>query len=399
MQIYKLENRIKDYDWGSPDAIPELLGRANPYGKPQAELWMGAHPQAPSLLIKNGRRIPLDEEISADPEAILGKSTSERFGQNLPFLFKVLAADKSLSIQAHPDKKQAEEGFIREEKEGIPPDAFNRNYKDKNHKPEIISALTPFWAMNGFRRKGEIAELFSELNLGSIQKEVEAFKNNLTSQGLRDLFRTLLTLDKERKEDTVKEAISKAKGLSGDHFEWILQLNREHPGDVGILSPLLLNLICLNPGEALFQRAGVLHAYLKGVGIELMANSDNVLRGALTNKHVDVEELLNILDFSDHPTEIIKPVRAEDGEEVYHSPAEEFRLSRISLKGGKIFRRRKQGTPEIIISTEGRGSIKCPLSGEELPLNRGESVFIYASACNYEICGEITVYRAVVPHF
>jgi len=220
--------------------------------------------------------------------------------RRLPFLFKVLASAKPLSIQAHPNRAQARQGFARENELGIPLDAPNRNYKDDNHKPEIICALTPFWALIGFRKIEEMIDLLERLQIHSLEKEIDILRAQPNSAGLKDFFRAVMTLDKQSKEEAVGEALVSAEARADEDpvSSWMIKLHQEYPGDIGVLSTVLLNLIRLEPGDALYQSAGELHAYLEGVGMELMANSDNVLRGGLTPKHVDVPELLNTLNFS-----------------------------------------------------------------------------------------------------
>jgi len=300
MQIAKLKNSIQEYAWGSYTAIPELLGEPSPAETPQAELWMGAHHKAPSEVIVGKRKIALPELIKEDPAAILGIKTAEKFNGSLPFLFKVLAMAEPLSIQAHPNLAQAIEGFAREKEQNIPIDGFKRNYRDANHKPEILCALTTCWALKGFRPIEQIVSIMAPLNITGIAPHVEALDRNPNEQGLRRFFASLLTLDPESKRMAVTEVlvhIHHNTGVTeadcGSCRHWINKLNERYPGDIGVLSPLFLNLVEVKPGEALFLRAGQLHAYLQGVGIELMANSDNVLRGGLTPKHIDVAELLS----------------------------------------------------------------------------------------------------------
>lgn len=327
--IMVLKNPILPYAWGSATAIPELLGRA-PDGGPQAEMWMGAHPKAPSTVVKEAGEIPLPEAIAADPEGMLGPSVRERFGDTLPFLFKILAAAAPLSIQAHPSQDEAQAGFHRETAAGIPLDAPHRNYRDANHKPECIRALTPFWGLCGFRPADEAEALlctfcgpdFGPLRSGLDGEEPEPF---------RDFFEKLMTLDPAHLRDTLRRAEAHAAGAASETPEgrWITRLATAYPGDPGILSPLFLNLIRLEPGEALFLPAGELHAYLDGLGLEIMANSDNVLRGGLTPKHVDVPELTRRVRFRPRRPPVLRPETVSPIEAVYPTPVAEFRLSEI----------------------------------------------------------------------
>jgi mannose-6-phosphate isomerase len=293
MPIYRLENVVQPYAWGSTTAIADLLGQPSPAPEPQAELWMGTHSQGPSMVIADGGRIPLQQLIEQQPHDILGPDIVLRFGKALPYLFKVLAAARPLSIQAHPSKDQAEAGFSREDREGKPLDAPDRSYRDDNHKPEIICALTPFWGLNGFGRPSDAAELLAPV----CPKALEDGFQRLTSpqgQGLREFFTAMLTLSADQRQTAARQVVKKAtpRAEASPVYRWMVDLALAYPADMGILSPALLNLICLAPGQAMYLPAGQLHAYLDGVGIELMANSDNVLRGGLTPKHVDVPELL-----------------------------------------------------------------------------------------------------------
>jgi mannose-6-phosphate isomerase len=402
--ILKLRNRIQEYAWGSKTAIAELVGYPTPSPKPQAELWMGAHPKAPSEVLLNNKRISLIELIKKDPIAILGKSTSRKFSGSLPFLFKVLAAGEPLSIQAHPTVKQARDGFRRENRENIPLDAYERSYKDQNHKPEIISALSPFWAMSGFRPVVKMLNILNEISLQSIIKEIDDFHKSPDTNGLKNFFALLMNLPKGRKEGAVGETIrwaEKAKNEKNPEFDnisrWILKLNEKYPGDIGVLSPVILNLVRLNPGEAMFTHAGVLHAYLEGEGIELMANSDNVLRGGLTEKYIDVRELLRILDYSSTEVRKIPAVTLPNGEMYYDSPAQEFRLSRIHVKKNDDHTSAEKRSVEIAICIEGSCAIHEEGKSRTLDISKGDSILIPACVNRYAIKGAARLFKASVP--
>jgi len=299
--ICLLENTIQEYAWGSYTAIPELLGNDSPANTPQAELWMGAHPKAPSRVKCNGKWISLLELIDSNSQDILGKKVAQRFKNRLPYLFKVLAAAKPLSIQAHPSIDQACRGFDRENRLGIPLDAPNRNYKDDNHKPECICALTSFWALNGFRKASDMISLMGKICPSGLKKDFDMFRQQPNSRGLKKFFKAMMIMDQTPQHQVISDVVKNADRLKDKNaaYQWIIDLHEEYPSDIGILSPIILNLICLEPGQAMFLPSGTLHAYLDGVGIELMANSDNVLRGGLTPKHVDVKELLNVLNFEE----------------------------------------------------------------------------------------------------
>lgn len=398
-EFYILKNPIQDYGWGSHTAIPELLGTPTPSQKPQAELWMGAHPKAPSEVLVDGNWKLLPQIIEKSPAGILGKRVAEKFANKLPFLFKVLAAARPLSIQAHPDLDQAKEGFVRENGLGIPLSAPNRSYKDNNHKPEIICALTAFWALNGFRKIDNIVSLLKEIDPSELLKEIRELENNLDSNGLKLFFSTIMVMEKEKQQRAVAEAIDYAeKHTDGNPvFEWMVRLNAEYPGDIGVLSPVLLNLVELIPGQAMFLQAGQLHAYLEGVGMELMANSDSVLRGGLTPKHIDVQELLKILKFKEKQLVILEPEEQANGEHVYASDAEEFQLSVITVGVGTFYASPEDRSVEIIICMSGRASIKNLENGKTLELKKGRSIIVSAAVRQYSIEGEAILYKASVP--
>ena len=312
MSIHRLENPIRDYAWGSTNAISELLGIPNPNGEPQAEMWMGTHPDAPSL--------------------VTGQPLSDIAG-DLPFLFKVLAAAKPLSIQAHPSREQAIEGYAREDAAGIPLDAPHRNYRDRNHKPELICALTPFEALCGFRKPEDIIATFRELAIPEL-----------------------------------------AEPLANFAIPSFLEAVLRHSCD---LSVHMLNRISLAPGEAIYLPARTLHAYLSGTGIEIMANSNNVLRGGLTQKHIDIPELIRILNFPPSCPPIIGG-RPDGAASHYPCLAEEFSLSRISLQNDSYS---CPAGRQILLCTEGDLGV----------IKRGESIY---SEGRVELKGTGTAFRA-----
>ena len=394
-----LKNTIQEYAWGSYTAIPDLLGENSPAQVPQAELWMGAHPKAPSRVKCQGKWRSLPELIAENPEAILGKTVARKFDNSLPYLFKVLAAAKPLSIQAHPSRTQALKGFERENELGIPFDAYNRNYKDDNHKPECICALTPFWALNGFRKISEILSLIEKVCPQGLENEIKALRIKPNSQGLKDFFQILMTMNQQWQNQVIDEALLHAKKYSEDNqiYKWMISLHHEYPSDIGIFSPILLNLICLEPGQAMFLQAGELHAYLDGAGIELMANSDNVLRGGLTPKHVDVPELLNVLNFEEREISVLSQEAISDSEGIYSSQAEEFILSVIQVKKDVSYTSPVERSIEIILCTNGKATITDIEKGDILHLNKGSSVIIPAAVETYGIDGEATFYKASVP--
>ncbi|MEZ2372152.1 mannose-6-phosphate isomerase, class I [Arthrobacter sp. RCC_34] len=381
--MLRLDNELRPYAWGSTTAIAELLGRA-PSGGPEAELWLGAHPDSPS-------RVPggegLDEVIAGDPAHFLGAESVAAFGPRLPFLMKVLAAAEPLSLQVHPSLEQAREGFAREEAAGVPRDAAWRNYKDDNHKPEMILALTPFRALCGFRPVEQSVALFEALAAGASDDDARDHAAGIVAalrgaEPLRTAFAALLTGG-----DGLAAATSSLRavvdGLPVDDahrtaLEAAADLQDKYPGDPGVLVSLLLHLVELAPGDAIHLPAGNVHAYLEGLGIEVMANSDNVLRGGLTPKHVDVPELLATVDFTPL-SEVPRTPREETllGQEVFTPPFREFALQRIELQEGTehLAVRQDGGTVLLVV----RGALRLDSPQGELILQRGESAFIPAS--------------------
>ncbi|TWV42612.1 mannose-6-phosphate isomerase, class I [Streptomyces misionensis] len=379
----RLDNTVRPYAWGSSTAIPRLLG-TEPTGEPQAEMWMGAHPGAPSRTARG----TLAEVIDADPERELGKEAVARFGPRLPFLLKILAADAPLSLQVHPDLEQAREGYADEERRGVPVGAPERNYKDANHKPELICALTEFDGLCGFRPPERAADLLAGLGVDSLKPYVDLLRAHPEDAALREVLTAILTADREETARTVTEAAAACARLGGDYAPYA-ELAHHYPGDPGVLAAMLLNHVRLQPGEALFLGAGVPHAYLSGLGVEIMANSDNVLRCGLTPKHVDVPELLRVVRFEAGDPGVLRPEAAPDGEEVYETPIDEFRLSRYVLPEGGTARDLTRDTAQILLCTA--GSVRA---GEH-ELGPGRSVFVPAGE-KAEISGAGTVFRATV---
>ncbi|MEU6356359.1 mannose-6-phosphate isomerase, class I [Streptomyces sp. NPDC047072] len=379
----RLDNTIRPYAWGSPTAIPELLG-VEPTGEPQAEMWMGAHPGAPS---RTGRGT-LVEVIDADPARELGEAAVAKFGPRLPFLLKILAAGAPLSLQVHPNLAQAKEGYEDEERRGIPVDAGHRNYKDANHKPELICALTEFDGLCGFREPARAAELLDALGVDSLKPYVDLLHARPEEAALREVLTAVLTADREEMARTVTEAAAACARLGGDHAPYA-DIAHHYPGDPGVIAAMLLNHVRLQPGEALFLGAGIPHAYLNGLGVEIMANSDNVLRCGLTPKHVDVPELLRIVRFEAADPGVLRPEASPDGEEVYETPIDEFRLSRYVLPEGAAVHDLTRATPQILLCTA--GSVR---TGEH-DLGPGQSVFVPAGE-KAEVSGTGTVFRATV---
>ncbi|MEW1601821.1 mannose-6-phosphate isomerase, class I [Streptomyces sp. NPDC093808] len=379
----RLDNTVRPYAWGSTTAIPRLLG-TEPTGEPQAEMWMGAHPGAPS---RTGRGT-LAEVIGADPERELGAAAVARFGPRLPFLLKLLAAGSPLSLQVHPDLAQAQAGYEDEERRGVPVTAPHRTYKDANHKPELICALTEFDGLCGFRHPRRAAELLAGLGVDSLKPYADLLHARPEEAALREVLTAVLTADPDEMARTVAETAAACDRLGGPYAPYA-GIAHHYPGDPGVIAAMLLNHVRLQPGEALYLGAGVPHAYLDGLGVEIMANSDNVLRCGLTPKHVDVPELLRIVRFEAADPAVLRPEAGPDGEEVYETPTDEFRLSRYILAEGAPARDLTRAAPQILLCTAGA------VRAGEHDLTPGHSVFVPAGE-KAEVSGTGTVFRATV---
>jgi mannose-6-phosphate isomerase len=364
---------------------------------------MGAHPKAPSLVTIDGGQRPLDELVRESPADILGPAVADRYSNQFPFLFKVLAARRPLSIQAHPDANQAKAGFKRENELGIPLSADRRNYRDANHKPECICALSEFWALCGLRPPDQIAVGLQRVCPDSFADEVTRLKHSPPREAMPWFLTKLLRRDRARRRQAIDEALETTAGKAEDPAKdpvayWIHSLSEHFPGDIGILAPAFLNLIRLQREQALFLPAGCLHAYLRGTGIEIMASSDNVLRGGLTSKHVDVDELLKTVRLTPWRPELIRQIRLGDAESHYPCPATEFSLSVLHIRPDVRYRSPEVRNVEIILCTEGAVTLEAlPDAGETIELARGTSVLVPASAPAYLIKGNGVLYRAGVP--
>jgi mannose-6-phosphate isomerase len=349
---------------------------------------MGAHPDAPSLLA-DGRG--LDAAIAAEPERLLGTAVHRRFGARLPFLMKVLAADLPLSLQAHPTTAQAEIGFAAEEAAGIPHDDPTRTFKDPHHKPEILLALTPVEALCGFRPVEESLHCLAKLQLPELKPTIAA----LARGGLQVAIPQLLALSVRRRQSLVAAVAARAATFVAAHdpefintYRWAASLAGTYPGDIGVVISLLCNHLKLAPGEAVFLPAGNLHAYLCGAGIEVMASSDNVLRGGLTAKHVDLAALVDVLDFTDGRVPVTHPVLGPGGLR-YPVPVEDFDLTRVEL-GADPGSLRTAG-PQVLLCTEGIAVLGT--DDGELVLEKGQSAFVPANA-QLSAQGPAVLYRA-----
>ena len=385
--MWQLDSPVRHYPWGSRTVIPELLGLPSPAAEPYAELWMGAHPDAPSVL-PDGRR--LDDAIAAEPAALLGPAVRERFGDRLPFLMKVLAADRPLSLQAHPTTAQAEAGYAAEEAAGVPHDDPTRTFKDPFHKPELLLAITPVEALCGFRPVQESLHCLAKLQLPELMPTIAA----LARGGLRAAIPQLLALSARRRESLVRAVAARAAAFVAAHdpefintYRWAATLADTYPGDPGVVISLMCNHLTLSPGEAVFLPAGNLHAYLSGAGVEVMASSDNVLRGGLTSKHVDLAALIEVLDFTDGKVPVLHPVLGPGGLR-YPVPVEDFDLTRCQLgvDPGVL----TTAGPQVLLCTEGTAVLSGP--DGDVVLRQGESAFVPAGQ-PVSACGPAVLYR------
>ncbi len=383
--MFELHGTVLHYPWGTSDAICDLLG-VEPDGRPYAEYWLGAHPSSPSRMEDK----PLDGLFIED-ESLLGPETVDRFGKQLPYLMKVLSARHALSLQAHPTRDLAEEGFARENDAGIPIADAKRIYKDTRPKPELLVALTEFHALSGFRDPFETADLFRSLGLDGV---LDTIIGPLTARrgpdGLAEVFLDVLAVSGERRElvDQVLAAAMNhraAPGPLGEFARTALELDETFPGDPGILAALLLNRSVLQPGEAVYVPCGRMHAHLRGTGIEMMGASDNVVRGGLTNKHIDVDELVRVVDFSPEGPNLVQPVEERPGVWGYPTPCTEFSGWRLELTPGAEIEAPAPFTPRIALVTEGR--VTFTSDGLTQEVERGQSLFVPATSAGVHLTG------------
>lgn len=380
--MQKLINAVQNYAWGSHTALTELYGIANPDNQPMAELWMGAHPKSSSqVLTADGQPRSLREVIDADKAALLGDKVAQRFGE-LPFLFKVLCAAQPLSIQVHPNKQASEEGFARENAAGIPLSAAERNYKDPNHKPELVFALTPFLAMNAFREFSEIISLLQPV--AGAHNAIAHFLENPNAEALSQLFASLLNMQGEEKSHALAVLKAALESQQGEPWETIRLIAQFYPDDSGLFSPLLLNVVKLNPGEAMFLFAETPHAYLQGVALEVMANSDNVLRAGLTPKYIDIPELVANVKFVAKPAAELLTQPVKNGAELdFPIPVEDFAFSLHDLSQTETTI--AQESAAILFCVEGEATLH---KGEQrLVLKPGESAFVAANESPVSVSG------------
>ncbi|MDR1807724.1 MAG: mannose-6-phosphate isomerase, class I [Propionibacteriaceae bacterium] len=365
-----LAGQVRNYAWGSPTAIPNILG-TDPTGEPQAEYWLGAHPIAPSTI--GGQ--PLNALMKEHPEWV-GKRCRQVFGDRFPVLMKILAADKPLSLQAHPDETQAREGFAREEAAGLDRDAPQRTYKDDWPKPELIISLTEFDALCGFREPAATVELFRRLGVyGELDSVLKPLTQRRGSAALAQVFLDILSLDDDamvaRTVQAARAHVAAPYEL-GDFARTAVELDAHFPHQPSILAALLLNRVHLEPGEGMYLPPRTLHSYLHGVGVEVMASSDNVLRGGLTKKHIDVDELIHVVEFV---PSVAAPVEREavDGFWRYVTPTPQFTAWRGELNH-KVVTVPATKTCRIALATDGEAELRSDAG--VLDLDVGEAALI-----------------------
>jgi mannose-6-phosphate isomerase len=395
--LLPLDNPIKDYRWGSRRSLASIRGD-EPTAGPEAELWMGAHPTGPSRVTTAGSARSLEELIREEPGSVLGERVAAEFGGRLPFLLKLLAAAEPLSLQAHPSMERAAIGFAREEQFGIPLDAPHRSYKDPSHKPELICALTPFHALVGFRPIRRTRDLLVSLQAPPLSPLIAALELTPERKALRTFFQLAITASESWRKEIAESTLEgcrtgvKHSGEFTRELAWGARIGELYPGDPGLVVALALNLVVLSPGQAVYLPAGNLHAYLEGTGVEIMASSDNVLRGGLTTKHVDVPELLDVLDFQAAATPLVKTTTL--GRECFYAtPAREFALSRVEL-AGETARLGPVTGPEILVATAGELAVRR--TTETTRLAAGQAVFVPAVGGDVELVGTGTAFRARV---
>jgi len=396
--IYKLKGVIMNYDWGGTDFLAELLSSPNEFKRPMAEYWLGTHEIAPSFLVTKKGDVPLDKFIKKETETILGKTVAKKFGR-LPYLLKLLDVRDMLSIQVHPSKHAAEVEYASENKKGIPLDASDRNYKDDNHKPELVVALSDFWLIHGFKPVEKLRTTLQAI------PEFQPLQDIFDQTGYDQLYKTVMEMPQESANAILQPVLDRiipryrnGQLKKDDESFWVARaaLTFNLPGkiDRGIFSIFFFNLLYLKKGKGLFQDAGVPHAYLEGQNVEIMATSDNVLRGGLTSKHIDVKELMKNIKFEETVPEILHP-QGTNGEEIYRTAAPDFKLSRFQLKENNDASFTTT-TGEILLVIDGK--IRIRSGSGQLELNRGEAAFLISrQQISLKALSGADVYRASVP--
>ncbi|GAB3669404.1 mannose-6-phosphate isomerase, class I [Actinocorallia lasiicapitis] len=383
--LYRLDNVIRPYDWGSRTVLAELFGRPVPSDRPEAELWIGAHPGAPSRLPDGSTLLDL---CAGDAERVLGPDRDR-----LPFLLKILAVERPLSIQVHPDDVQAAAGFARENAAGVPVGDPKRSYHDDWPKPELVYAVTPFTALCGFRDPADSAALLDGLSAGP-GPLLAGIADVLRSDGLREAVTRLCEWPEADRPALVAEVVEATPADPDEPaYVWARRIAAEYPTDPGVVTSLLLNLLTLAPGEAMFARARTLHAYLQGTGVEIMACSDNVLRGGLTPKHIDLPELLAVTRFEPSPPDRVDGAELPNGETLYEAPVRQFQLTRLAAGPDSV--EVPAPGPGAILCTE--GGLTVARDGSTETITPGQAVFVPRAGGPVRISGSGIGFRAAVP--
>ena len=377
-----LKNPIRPYPWGSRTAIATMQDRPAPTAIPEAELWLGAHPNGPST-VPGGA---LSSIIAADPETTIGPAAMARFGPRLPYLFKVLAAAEPLSIQVHPDAEQAAAGFAAENEAGLP--GPRRTYVDPYPKPEIIVALDDFDALCGFRQPAESAEVLRGLGVPGLDPIVAALRTGSTEDRLRTAVSLLLGWPESARTDLVSSIASSPAAA-----DLAVDLAKRYPSDVGVVLALLLNRVHLRRDEAIFMPPGNPHAYLRGVGVELMAASDNVARAGLTPKHVAPREVCRLLRFQVLDAPVVSPVTIAPGLVTWPAPIAEFALHQAAPAGSAVTL--PGGGPRIVLCVAGRASLRA--GDETVEVRGGRAMFVAAAEPPVSVSGDCVVFQASCP--
>ncbi|MFI7541724.1 mannose-6-phosphate isomerase, class I [Actinoplanes sp. NPDC049599] len=390
--VLPLRGVIRPYAWGSRQALAELQGRPAPSDAPEAELWLGAHPGDPSTATGPDGPVSLAALIADDPKGQLGAEVAEEFGARLPYLMKVLAAAAPLSLQAHPDAEYAKQAYAAQQAD---PGAA-RNYTDAHHKPEMLVALTPFDALCGFRAPDVSAAVLEGLHLPRLAPVVAALRAG--PAGLRDAVRALLTWPAEDRAALIEDVVTAARADRTGNRSYALaaDLAGHYPGDPGVLVALLLNQVRLAPGEAIWMPAGNLHAYLAGTGVEIMAASDNVLRGGLTPKRVDVEELLRVLRFEVLDDPILPSTEPAPGVRTWQVPVREFALYRLELTPSTPPMRLPGEGPRIVLGIRGDVFVAEAVDGTPVEVRPGTAAYVPAETGPATVAGVGEVFVAAV---
>ena len=394
--VHKLQGTVQHYSWGGTTFLPKLLSIENPNHKPFAEYWLGIHAGGPSSIEVNQQSVLLSDAIATDPKAALSEPVYSHFG-GLPYLFKVLDVKDMLSIQVHPTKEYAKVAFEKEEAAGIALNAPNRNYKDTNHKPEIMLAMSEFWLLHGFKSEAKILETLE--NIAEFQVLVPLYK----SEGLKGLYQFLMEMEQAQVDSLLSPVVKRAlRNKQDDKINrtapdwWVAKLYENAAGilpiDKGVFSIYLFNIICVMPGQGIFQDAGVPHAYLEGQNVELMANSDNVLRGGLTPKHIDVEELIHNIKFESIDPVIIEGTKPCMGESVYPAPVQDFGIASITLDGSNSYSYEAESMDMFLVVEGG-----CVVNNQ-MTIKTGEAFVVFpGNKLNIHASGKTLIYRAFVP--